>query len=243
MHDIWNCALLLGCSSNSLMSSQSEVPPSAGRWKGAGWTLMNVNEVWATSLLWRSPCSVLRLLDCRLEGLPWLPWTLSLWMGLCYHKGCSGPLCVQKHVFLPIDSSTDSWAGTISMCVFPSHSARIIILSQHCNCFCSLWFMEAKNSFERMSQKKLSSRGLYFMPSPLFIFVLYCTSWLPVLWPSREYSVNLRNEPRSWFTFRNQPDSVNQEECDTVIIFQDLWYYHKYNMIYSWLVPNTWCCL
>lgn len=58
MHDIWNCALFSGCSTNSLMNSQSEVPPGAGRSKWAGWTLVDVNEVWATLLLWRSPCSV-----------------------------------------------------------------------------------------------------------------------------------------------------------------------------------------
>lgn len=60
MHDIWNCALFSGCSTNSLMNSPNEgwLLPGAGRWKWAEWTLMNVNEVWATLLLWRSLCSV-----------------------------------------------------------------------------------------------------------------------------------------------------------------------------------------
>lgn len=59
LYDIWNCALLSGCSTNSLMNNQAQVPSGAGRWKWGWWTLMNVNEdVWATLFLWRSLCSV-----------------------------------------------------------------------------------------------------------------------------------------------------------------------------------------
>lgn len=34
------------------------------------------------------------------------------------------------------------------------------------------------------------------MAFPLFIFAWYCTSWLPVLWPSREHALKLRSELR-----------------------------------------------
>lgn len=34
----------------------------------------------------------------------------------------------------------------------------------------------------------------YFMAFPLFIFALYCTSWLLVLWPSKEHASKLKSE-------------------------------------------------
>lgn len=67
-------------------------------------------------------CALPWLLDCRLEGLLCLSYSPECAGGTeCCHTGCSGPLCVLKSMFFSLLTPTVSWAGTISMCVFPSH--------------------------------------------------------------------------------------------------------------------------
>ena len=127
LHDFWNCALFSGCSTNSLMSSQAQVPPGAGKWKWAWWTLMNVNEdFWATLFLRRSPCSVS---SCGSWVADWrgphaAPAAPSARVGLsAVIPAAVGP-SVSKSMFFLLLTPAQSYELVLLACVFSPHTVQ-----------------------------------------------------------------------------------------------------------------------